>query len=400
MKIKKTISEINRKIKEGKAVVVTADQMTEIVRKEGPEEAAKKVDVVTTGTFGPMCSSGAFLNVWHSSPKIKIYRAWINDVMCYSGIAAVDLYIGAAEVRRDDPLNTVRPGEFLYGGGHVIQELVAGKELHLVAEGYGTDCYPRKKLERKITINSIRDAILLNPRNCYQNYNAATNTTRRTIYTYMGVLKPNCGNIGYATSGELSPLINDPYFITIGVGTRVFLGGGIGYVAFRGTQHNPSPLRNKKGIPMEGGGTLMLVGDMKKMDPKWLVGLSILGYGVSLMVGIGIPIPILNEEMARFTGVGNGDINLPLIDYGKDYPEGEEKPLAYFSYEELKSGSVLFRGKRVPTFSVSSYYGAKRIAEILKNWIESGNFLISIPQERLPGPDLEELPFNPEEYYF
>ena len=54
-KTAKTIEEINRKIKQGKVVVVTADEMTEIVKRKGPEKAAREIDVVTTGTFAPMC---------------------------------------------------------------------------------------------------------------------------------------------------------------------------------------------------------------------------------------------------------------------------------------------------------------------------------------------------------
>lgn len=40
--------------------MITAGEMTRIVQENGAEEAAKEVDVVTTGTFGAMCSSGAF----------------------------------------------------------------------------------------------------------------------------------------------------------------------------------------------------------------------------------------------------------------------------------------------------------------------------------------------------
>ena len=55
-KVQKTYKEINEKIKSGKVVVVTAEEIIDIVKKEGPVEAARKVDVVTTGTFAPMCS--------------------------------------------------------------------------------------------------------------------------------------------------------------------------------------------------------------------------------------------------------------------------------------------------------------------------------------------------------
>ena len=36
---------------------------------------------------------------------------------------------------------------------------------------------------------------MCNPRNAYQRYNAATNTTDRLLHTYMGTLLPNTGNI-------------------------------------------------------------------------------------------------------------------------------------------------------------------------------------------------------------
>ena len=251
----KTIEEINRKIKKGRVVVVTADEMSDIVKRGGPERAAREVDVVTTGTFGPMCSSGAFINFGHSNPKIKAQKVWLNNVPAYTGIAAVDLYLGATEVTEEDPLNKVFPGTFRYGGGHVIHDLVAGRKVELRVISYGTDCYPRKELTKKVSLKSLPQAMLFNPRNGYQNYNAAVNLSDRTIYTYMGILRPNGANINYCSAGQLSPLFNDPYFRTIGVGTRIFLGGGEGFVSFSGTQHNPYPRRNRRGVPVEGAGT-------------------------------------------------------------------------------------------------------------------------------------------------
>ena len=130
----KTIKEINEKIKQGEAVVVTAEEIIDIVEKQGVKKAAQKVDVVTTGTFGPMCSSGAYFNIGHAKPKIKLGggRAYLNDVPVYTGFAAVDVYIGATALPDDDPRNKVFPGEFKYGGGHAIEDLVAGKDLKLM----------------------------------------------------------------------------------------------------------------------------------------------------------------------------------------------------------------------------------------------------------------------------
>jgi uncharacterized protein (DUF39 family) len=383
-KASKNIQEINRRIKQGKAVVVTAEEMVSIVKKTGPEKAARTVDVVTTGTFAPMCSSGAFINFGHTKPAIKAAKVWINDVPTYAGLAAVDIYLGATEPAQDDPLNRVHPGQFKYGGGHVIHDLVAGKKVNITATAYGTDCYPNRELKKRITLGDLPYATLLNPRNAYQNYNCAVNLSTKTIYTYMGVLKPSAGNANYSTSGQLSPLLNDPYYLTVGLGTRIFLGGTTGYVIGPGTQHNPYAKRGKNGVPLTPAGTLMVMGDLKKMDPKWVAGVSMLGYGCSLAMGIGVPIPILNTDMARFTGVSDEDIFARIIDYGKDYPSGEAVSLGQVSYAELKSGSISFNGQNIPTVPLSSYVRALEIANILKGWIETGRFLLSEPQEMLP----------------
>ena len=383
-KTSKTIEEINQKIKQGKAVVVTADEMTNIVKSKGPRKAASEVDVVTTGTFAPMCSSGAFINFGHTKPTLKASKVWLNGVPAYAGLAAVDIYVGATEPTEDDPLNRIHPGQFTYGGGHVLEDLVAGKRVQLKATAYGTDCYPRKAIEKKITLSELPYAMLLNPRNGYQNYNCALNLKDKTIYTYMGVLKPRAGNANYSTSGQLSPLFNDPYYLTLGLGTRIFLGGTQGYIIGPGTQHNPGAKRGKNGVPLSPAGTVMVMGDLKEMSPKWIVGVRMLGYGCSLAVGLGVPIPILNEELARYTGVSDEELFTQIIDYGNDYPKGESKSLGQVSYAELKSGTITFNGQEVPTVPVSSRVRAVEIANMLKEWIEKGEFLLTEGQEMLP----------------
>jgi uncharacterized protein (DUF39 family) len=383
----KTIEEINEKIKQGKAVVVTAEEIIGIAREKGVKKAAEEVDVVTTGTFGPMCSSGAYFNTGHTKPRLKFGggKVTLNDVPAYAGLAAADLFIGAAALPDDDPRNKVHPGEFNYGGGHVIEELVAGKDIRLEATAYGTDCYPRKKLETWINIKDLNEAVLFNIRNAYQNYNVAANASDKTIYTYMGVLRANLGNINYATAGQLSPLLNDPYYKTIGIGTRVFLGGGTGFVAWPGTQHNPDVPRTKKGVPTRGAGALCLIGDLKQMSPRWLVGTSMLGYGCTLTVGIGVPIPLLNEEILSYTTVTDAEIFGAVIDYSGDYPNLKEGILGEVSYAELKSGRVKLKGREIPTASLSSYPRAVEIANTLKDWIIGGKFLLTEPVAPLPG---------------
>jgi len=385
----KTIEEINEKIKKGKVVVVTADEMIEITKDRGVKKASEYVDVVTTGTFGPMCSSGMFINVGHSKPRIKIGggKCYLNDVPAYCGLAAVDIYIGATASPDDDPRNSVYPGAFHYGGGHVIEDFISGKNINLVATAYGTDCYPRKKIETFINKTNVNEAYLYNPRNDYQNYNVAVNTTDRVIHTYMGVLKPHLNSANYCSAGQLSPLLKDPKYRTIGIGTRLFLGGGIGYVAWYGTQHNPNVSRSPDGLPRAGAGTLAVIGDAKQMSVEFIKGASFIGYGATMFVGIGIPIPILDEEMAYFTSRSDEDFWAQVVDYGNDYPNREPKSLGEVNYAQLKSGNIVVNGKDIPTFPISSYSKAVTIATTLKEWIRSAKFLLTNPVESLPGID-------------
>jgi uncharacterized protein (DUF39 family)/CBS domain-containing protein len=338
--------------------------MKKLVENSSVEVAFKEVDVVTTGTFGAMCSSGAIINLGHSDPPIKIRRAWINDVeVCHPG-AAVDLYIGATAMSETQP--------FEYGGGHVIEDLISEKEVELRATAYGTDCYPRTQLKTSLTKDDLNQFYLLNFRNCYQRYNCAVNSRDETIYTYMGKLLPRLRNATFSGAGELNPLMNDPDYETIGIGTRIFLGGAQGYVIGEGTQHEPQNLN----------GTLMVRGDCKKMNAEFLRGATFTRYGTTLYVGLGIPIPILNEGLAKKTAIRDEEIFTNVVDYG--VPRRDRPKLRRVSYKELKSGAMTVGDKRIKVSSLSSLKTARKIAATLKEWIENGEFYLTAPVERLP----------------
>ncbi|UCG49282.1 MAG: homocysteine biosynthesis protein [Phycisphaerales bacterium] len=375
----KTYQQINDRIESGKAVVLTADEIIGYVEKKGLAAAAEEVDVVTTATFGPMCSSGCVLNFGHSKPKIRMSEAWVEDVLVYTGLAAVDVYLGATQLRHADPANMYHPGEFRYGGGHVIEDLVAGKTLQLFALSYGTDCYPRREIRTYFTIEDLNQATMVNPRNCYQNYNVAINDSDKTIYTYMGLLEPNRRNANYCSAGQLSPLLNDPYYETIGMGTKVWLAGAHGHVYAEGTQHAGAVARTPAGVPKGGAGTLALTADMKQMRPEVVRGVSLLGYGVSLALGIGIPIPVLNEQILKRTCVRDRDILAPVVDYGTDYPQNTGRVIGHVNYEQLRSGRIKVEGKDVAVGSLSSYCKALETANLLADEIRAGDFQLARP---------------------
>lgn len=368
----KTYQEINEKIARGEAVIVTAEEVIDIVKERGTKEAAEYVDVVTTATFGPMCSSGAFLNFGHANPPIRMAEIELNQVQAYGGLAAVDTYIGATQPSEDQGTE--------YGGAHVICDLIDGKEVHLQATSKGTDCYPRKEIDTWIGLKDMNEAYLYNPRNCYQNYNAAVNASKKRIYTYMGILHPNMGNITYSTSGALSPLLNDPLYRTIGMGTHIFLGGTQGYVSWMGTQFNSGCARDEKGYPQGGAGTLAVIGDLREMSTEYIKPAVFERYGVSMFVGIGIPIPILDEAMMQYVSVTDEGLHTNIMDYSLT----DRPVLKKVSYAELRSGSVEINGKQIRTSPLSSLKKARKIADELTGWIKKGEFFIQEPIMKFP----------------
>lgn len=363
---RRSIDEINEKIRSGKAVVLTAEQVSAMGKELTPSEVFGKVDVVTTATFGPMCSSGVFINFGHTTPPMRMERVTLNNVPAYAGIAAVDAYLGATE--------TALPHD-QYGGAHVIEELIDGKDVLLQANAKGTDCYPRTEVKTLINKDTINEFIMFNPRNCYQNYNVAINSTRKIKYTYMGTLLPAFGNANFSTSGELSPLINDPELRTIGMGTRILFGGAVGYVAWHGTQFNTGKPLNEFGIPVGNAATLALIGDAKQMTTRFIKAAYFEKYGVSMFVGVGIPIPVLDEDMAKRVSVRNRQIETDIIDYGT----GNFEILGRIDYESLFSGKISLNGRKIRTAPLSSVKGAREIADLLKKEITEGRFYLTEP---------------------
>lgn len=374
----KTYAEINDKIKKGTAVVLTAEEVSELAKTLSPKEIAEKVDVVTTATFGAMCSSGAFLNFGHANPPIRMEKIELNGIRVSGGLAAVDTYVGATDCNPENPS---------YGGAHIIEDLIAGKEITLEAWGKGTDCYPRKHIQTVISKDSINEAILYNPRNAYQNYNVATNSTDKIKYTYMGTLLPKLRNASYSTAGELSPLLNDPECRTIGLGTHIFLCGTEGYVTWNGTQFHSTKETNEYGIPTSNARTIAVIGDLKNMSTEFLRGVYYEKYGVSMFVGIGIPIPILDEDLARRVSIRNEQIETTVVDYGDG-----NKILGKTNYAALQSGEIEVNGHKIKTAPVTSLSKARQIAEILKSWIQKGDFLLTEPVRPMPtGTSLKGL---------
>jgi uncharacterized protein (DUF39 family) len=373
-----TIADINDKIRRQSVAVWTVEQLKARVGEVGVTQAAKEVDVITTGTFEPMESSGAIINLGHTDPPIKIRHCWIDGVPAYSGFGAVDLYLGATQVAESSDGEEVRER----GGGYVIEDLIAGKAVHLRALGQATDCYPRTSFETTITRDTINQFYLFNPRNLYQNFIVGVNGGDRPLFTYLGPLQPRLGNAVYSNPGAIAPLFNDPDLQLVGIGTRIFLGGGIGYVAWEGTQHFPLQKRLPNRTPIGPAATLALIGDAKQMDARWVRGCYFKNYGPSLMLGVGIPLPVLNEEVVAKCAVQDQELAAPVVDFSS--PRRVRPTFGLVSYAQLKSGRIVIDGKTVRVAPLASIYLSRQVAQILKQWIEAGKFLLSEPVAPIP----------------
>ncbi|WP_315789640.1 homocysteine biosynthesis protein [Fischerella sp. JS2] len=369
----RTIAEINEKISSKRAVVLTAEELKTRVAEVGVTKVAQEVDVITTGTFEPMESSGAIINLGHTDPPIKIRRCWLDGVPVYSGFGAVDLYLGASSAVEVMEGEEVRER----GGGHVIEDLIAGKPVHVRAQGQVTDCYPRATFETTITRDTINQFYLFNPRNLYQNFIVGVNGGDRPLFTYLGPLQPRLSNAVYSNPGAISPLFNDPDLQLVGIGTRIFLGGGIGYVAWEGTQHFPLQKRLPNRTPIGPAATLALIGDAKQMDTRWVRGCYFKNYGPSLMLGVGVPLPVLSKEVVARCAVSDQDLVAPIVDFS--IPRRVRPTFGLVSYAQLKTGRIIIEGKTVRVAPVVSILLSRQVAQELKQWIQAGTFTLTEP---------------------
>ncbi len=374
----RSIALINEKIQAGRAVVLTVEEVKARVQEQGVAAVAAAVDVVTTGTFEPMESSGAILNLGQTDPPIKIRQCWLDGVPAYAGFGAVDLYLGASQMAESEEEGVSR----LRGGGHVIEDLVAGRSVALRAIGQVTDCYPRSSFETTITRDRINQFYLFNPRNLYQNFIVGVNGGERPLYTYLGVLQPRLANAVFSNPGSVSPLLNDPKLEAIGIGSRIWIGGAQGYVTWEGTQHFPLQKRLPNETPVGPAATLALIGDAKQMKPRWVRGCYFKGYGASMMLGVGVPIAVVSEETIAYCSVLDKDLVAPIVDFS--IPRRVRPTFGLVSYAQLKSGRVNIDGKSVRVAPLASLYLSRQVAMELQAEIRSGSFLLSEPVARLP----------------
>ena len=204
----------------------------------------------------------------------------------------------------------------------------------------------------------------------------------RPLFTYLGPLQPRLGNAVYSNPGAISPLLNDPELQLIGIGSKIFLGGAVGYVAWEGTQHFPLQKRLPNHTPIGPAATLALIGDAKQMDARWVRGCYFKSYGPSLMLGVGVPLPVLHEQAVANCAVQDRDLVAPVVDFS--IPRRVRPTFGLVTYAQLKSGRITIDGKTVRVAPLASLALSRQVARELKQWIEAGTFTLAEPVAAIP----------------
>ena len=290
--MKRTLEEINEKIANGSAIVLTAREVEELMI-DGRNDRLHEVDVVTTGTMGLMSGTYALLSFQISEPGIhrRFVRASINGVPANVGpcpnesLGIIDVMVfGTSESEE-------RPD---YGGSFLFRDLVEGKEVLVRAtsnEG--------REIVKVLTIEDMPTAKLLSSRNCFRNYRAFVNPSDLEFISifHCRPFPPKYGGLTFSGCGHLNPLQNDPSLKYIGVGTRVLVNGNEGFVYGTGTRSSPK-------YP-----NLMTVAEMRGMDPI-LMGGFLTAAGPECLTSFAVPIPILDDSM--LDNILTRDESIPL----------------------------------------------------------------------------------------
>lgn len=369
--MKRTLQEINEKIHQGKVKAATAKEAKLIIQDKGIKYFLNNFDVVTCASFEINTNALFYISFGQTDPLIYFSEAEINGITAFP-TGPTDLALSCVAYSINNPT---------YGGGHIIEDLLNGKDIHLRAKGKHLEVFINKEFETWFNLNDLNSAKLLLNQGINQNSIVATNSGNKDINSHFGTLIAHIENSTFNSSSYLNPLINDPFCKTIGVGTKVWVAGSEGLVIGEGSFHNPLQKRNQYGIPVGNAITLSVIADVRSMQPKWIRGGYIKSFGPVLFVGIGVPIPILNEEIAEYVSVTDDMIHTTIVDFS--IPRRTKPTFGQCTYAELRTSTVIINKKPTLSAPLSSMSFAGEICEILKKQIENKKFVLSEPVSKI-----------------
>lgn len=365
----RTYEEINEKIQSSKANVISVFEAKSVIKDKGIKYFLSNFDVVTCASFEMNTNASLYMSFGQTDPLIYFSEAYLNNVPAYP-TGPTDLILSCVAFSKDKPE---------YGGAHIIEELVGGKDIHLKAAGKNLQVFPNKDFETWFKLDDLNCVNLFLNQAINQNDIVAANSGDVDISSHMGTLIAHLENSTYNSSSFLNPLINDPLCKTIGVGTRIWIAGGVGYVTGYGTNHNPAQRKNDSGVPVGNAVTLSAIGDLRGMQKKWIRGGYLKSFSPVLYVGVGVPIPVLDEEIANSLAITDERIHTTMFDFS--IPRRTKPILGQCTYSELRTSTVSINKKPTLSAPLSSMSGAIEICNLTKESILNKTLFLSKPLE-------------------
>lgn len=322
----RSIKEINQKIEKGQATVLSAEEVSQLVR-EGEEPKAEDIDVITTGTCGIMSGTAAILHIPVAGPgKFKKAKTiLLNGVPGFPGPCPNE-WLGSVDLMVYGTAHSIYDAN--YGGGFLFKDLVRGEEIQVELESTHGE-----KIKSSTTLVEMGTAKMLGLRMAFKNYTAFVNPAAEPISSIFHAVNMEgpYKSLSFSGCGELNPLQNDPLLETVCMGSRVLLNGAEGIILGKGTRSSDEKPN------------LMVAADMQEMDAHYLGGFKT-GAGPEVFDSVALAIPVLNDNILKQTYIKNEDIKLPVADirgrhdvlgythYGAAWKDAEERP----SYDDEK----------------------------------------------------------------
>jgi putative methanogenesis marker 16 metalloprotein len=289
-------SEILDRIKQGDAVVITTEEVAELVE-SGESSWLSEVDVVTTATRAVMSGTYAVLSFPVAGPAsfLRARKVWINGIAAQVGpcpnenLGVLDLLVMGTAHSQDRPN---------YGGGHLFRDLVERKLAQVEVE---TD--DGRSLRAEVGLDEMPHARLFGSRHAFKNYSAFVNAGSEPVNTifHSHGFAPYFQEATFSGCGRINPLKNDPLLESIGMGTRILMNGAEGFVLGTGT-------RSSKERPNLSG-----FADMHQMDAEQMGGF-VTSAGPECICSWAVPIPVISKTILAEIARPDRDIVLPVND--------------------------------------------------------------------------------------
>lgn len=337
----RSIKEINQKIKQGDATVLTAEEVSNLVR-NGEEPKVEDIDVITTGTCGIMSGTAAIFHVKAGEPGSfkKAKNVLLNGVPGFPGPCPNE-WLGSVDMIVYGTAHSIY--DLDYGGGFLFNDIISGKDIEIEVESTNGE-----KIKSTVNINDFGLTRMIGTRLAFKNYTAFINPSNESIASIFNAINmegPHTG-LSFSGCGELNPLQNDPVMKTIKKGTKVLMCGSEGIIIGNGTRSAPEKPN------------LMISADMGDMDPHFVGGFKT-AAGPEVFNSVAAAIPVLNDDILKNTYILNEDIPLPIADIrGRHLPLGstnyaevwegtDERPV--YSLQDCRSCEVCIVHERCPT---------------------------------------------------